>query len=255
MERLQKVIANSGYASRRKAEELIAAGKVKVNGKVVKELGTKVGRNDEILVEGNQIAVERKVYIMLNKPAGYITTVSDDKGRRTVMDLVTDIPERIYPVGRLDYDTNGVLLMTNDGDFTNKLIHPSSYCEKEYLARVEGIPARFLLDKLEEGIELDGFKTKPSYVKVESVDKKNNSSLVKIILTEGKYHQVKNMFKAIGHPVKKLTRVRFGCIAIEGLPKGAYRVLKPHEIKTLIELSNKKPIPREKLDIRKMRRI
>ncbi|MFI3329770.1 MAG: pseudouridine synthase [bacterium] len=236
--RLQAFMAKCGVASRRKSEEMILKGVVTVNGVVVKELGTKVTKNDKILVNGSEIYKEEHVYYALNKPVGFVTTVSDEFERKTVLDLFhkADLAYRIYPIGRLDYDTQGLLLLTNDGDLANKLISPRSEVEKEYQARVKGIVGMKQLTTLMKGVEIDGYKTKPSIVEIISVDKKNDSSLLKIILTEGKNHQVRKMCEAVGHPVKKLTRIRFGTISIDGLIKGEYRSLRPHEVKQLYSL-------------------
>jgi 23S rRNA pseudouridine2605 synthase len=238
MERLQKVIAASGVASRRKAEELILAKKVMVNGQVVSDLGVKVSDKDIILVNGEKISKEEKVYYALNKPSGYVTTVSDEFDRKTVLDLFLpeDLEKRIFPIGRLDYDTQGILLLTNDGELANKLISPASHVEKEYLARVEGKVNEAALAKLKRGVVIDGYKTLPADVYVREYNKATNSSLVDITIVEGKNHQVKKMCEAVGFPVKRLTRIRFGCISTEGLGKGNYRKLKIHEVKKLYGL-------------------
>lgn len=237
MDRLQKVLAQAGVASRRKSEELILSGVVSINGQVCKELGTKVSENDVVTVNGVKINKEEHVYFVLNKPSGYVTTVDDDKNRQTVLDLFekNDLVNRIYPVGRLDFDTAGVLLLTNDGNFANKLTSPKSEIEKEYYARVDGFVTKFELCTLERGVLLpDGYKTKPCVAKLISSDKRNNSTLIKIIIKEGKNHQIKLMCVAIGHEVKKLTRVRVANITLEGIPRGSYRPLKIHEVKQLM---------------------
>lgn len=238
MERLQKVIAASGLTSRRKAEEMITAGRVSVNGEVVRELGTQVGQKDIVTVDGERVFKEEKVYFLLNKPTGYLSTVDDPKGRKTVLDLITpeDREFRIFPVGRLDYDTAGMIFMTNDGDFVRKITRPDSNIEKEYLARVEGIVLKETVKILQSGVVIKGYKTKRARVRIESVDKVNKSTLLRIIITEGKYHQVRLMCESVGHPVKKLTRVRIGTIVLGDVPKGAYRPLKIHEVKTLMNL-------------------
>lgn len=239
MERLQKRIAESGICSRRKAEELILAGKVKVNGVVITLLGTKVSYSDVIEVDGKIIEKEEKKYYVINKPRGVVCTASDDRGRRTIIDILPEKikSERIYPVGRLDYDTKGVLLLTNDGEFMNALVGPKSGIEKEYLARVKGIMTMTDVKKLTEGVILNGKKTLPAIVEIVSFDREHGSSLVKIIITEGNYHQVKEMFKSIDHDVKKLTRVRFGNITINNLKEGEVKVLSIHEVKTLYGLA------------------
>ncbi|MBR6516507.1 MAG: rRNA pseudouridine synthase [Bacilli bacterium] len=239
MERLQKRIAESGVCSRRKAEELITAGKVKVNGVVITLLGTKVSYNDVIEVDGKIIEKEEKKYYVINKPRGVVCTASDDRGRKTILDILPERikQERIYPVGRLDYDTKGVLLLTNDGEFMNAMVGPKSGIEKEYLARVKGIMTMTDVKKLTEGVVLNGKKTLPAVVEIVSFDREHGSSLVKIIITEGNYHQVKEMFKSIDHEVKKLTRVRFGNINVNNLKEGEIKVLSIHEVKTLYGLA------------------
>lgn len=235
MERLQKRIAASGVASRRKAEELIKEGKVKVNDEVITEMGFLVKDSDIVKVNNQIIMANEKVYYVLHKPSGYICSVSDDKMRKTVIDLLpTEIKNyNVFPIGRLDYDTKGVLLLTNDGDFMYQMVGPKSGVEKEYLARCEGIITDLDLLPLKKGLTYKGVKYLPAFVSIESIDRTHNSSLVKIIITEGKNHQVKNMFEAINHKVKKLTRTRFGSVTLENLPLGCVRPLTIHEIKTL----------------------
>ena len=239
MERLQKVIAAAGYASRRKAEELIKAGKVKVNGKVITEMGVQVSEKDTITVNGSVLNKELKEYILLYKPRGVVTTTDDDKDRKTVIDLI-DTNKRIYPVGRLDYDTTGVLLLTNDGELTNLLIHPSNKIEKVYVAKINGILSKDDIMKLTKGVMVDGRITSKAIVKVEKVDKKNNVSYVKLIIHEGRNHQVKKMFEAIGYEVIKLKREIFASLDLRGLKPGEYRYLKTHEVKTLYSLCKNK---------------
>lgn len=238
LERLQKVMAQAGVASRRASETIILQGRVKVNGKVVKELGTKVGKKDVITVDGKPLIKENKVYFVLNKPTGYMTTVSDDLGRRTILDLLRreDLDNRIYPVGRLDYDTSGVLLLTNDGDLAYKLTRSAKEVEKTYQVRIDGKITQGDIVRLMKGIELDGVKTKRAKVEVLSIDKVNDSSSIKLTITEGKNRQVRRMCEAIGHDVKKLKRLSFAGITLDDLPEGAYRPLKPHEIKKLYSL-------------------
>ncbi|ARK22849.1 rRNA pseudouridine synthase [Sporosarcina sp. P26b] len=233
MERLQKVLAQAGVASRRKSEKLILDGLVKVNGKVVTELGTKVTRMDTIEVEGVQLTKETPVYYLLYKPRGYISTVDDEKGRKTVMDLVPEVSQRIFPVGRLDYDTSGVLLMTNDGDFSYLMTHPKFEIKKKYVAKVKGIPSRDDLKKLETGIELDDGSTAPARVKMTSSDKKTNSAIVEITIHEGRNRQVRRMFDAINCPVQKLKREEFANLTTRGLNAGEARELTRHELKQL----------------------
>lgn len=233
MERIQKIIAQSGYCSRRKAEELIVAGKVRVNGSVVTKLGTTADGNDIIEVEGYTIeSKQEKVYVLLNKPRGVVTSTKDDKKRKVVTDLI-NIPTRIYPVGRLDYDTTGVLLLTNDGELTNELLHPSNHIEKVYVAKIKGILTPGHKKTLESGVVIDGVKTAPSKVKIKKIDKKANTSIVEIMIYEGRNHQVKNMFKALGYEVEKLRRDRVLFLTCDGLPTGEYRFLSIKEVKRL----------------------
>lgn len=240
MERLQKVIANLGYCSRRKAEELILAGKVMVNGEKVLELGTKVSKSDVIEVEG--IVLDRNYnyeYYLLNKPRGIITAVSDDKGRKTVVDLI-DTNTRIYPIGRLDYDTTGVLLLTNDGDLANGLIHPASEVDKVYIAKVDGVLTGYDVKRMRSGLVIDGYKTKRCHVKVKSVDKEKNRCIVEIVIHEGRNHQVKKMIEAVGKKVIKLKRERFAFLTTDGVKAGDYRRLTNKEVAVLYSMINKK---------------
>lgn len=233
MDRLQKVIALSGYTSRRKAEELISAGKVKVNGKVIKEMGYKVDSNDLIEVEGNPLQTkEDKVYYLLNKPRGVVATVKDEKGRKTVVDLIkTD--KRIYPVGRLDYDTTGLIILTNDGELTNYLTHPKNNIEKVYVAKIKGLITKEELRKLCSGVIIDGKKTAKAKARVLKIDKKTNSSIVELIIHEGRNHQVKNMFKEVGYDVLKLKRESISFLTLDGVKSGDYRELSIKEVKKL----------------------
>ena len=237
MERLQKVIAEAGIASRRKAEELIVNGKVKVNGKVVTELGTKVDSKDTIEVNNKIIEKEIKEYYLLNKPRGVITSTSDDKGRTTVVDLI-NTEARIYPVGRLDYDTTGALLLTNDGEFANILTHPKNNIDKVYLAKLNGIIKGEHINKLKDGVMLDNILVKPSRVKLKKTDPSKNTSMVEITIHEGKNHEVKRLFESVGFLVDKLTRERIGIFNLEGLKSGEYRKLTTKEIQ--IVYGNKK---------------
>lgn len=233
MERIQKIIAQSGYCSRRKAEELIVAGKVKLNGVTVTKLGTVADGNDTIEVDGYTINdKQEKVYVLLNKPRGVVTSTKDDKHRKVVTDLI-NIPTRIYPVGRLDYDTTGVLLLTNDGELTNELLHPSNHIEKVYIAKIKGILTPGHRKTLENGVIIDGIKTAPAKVKIKRIDKKNNTSVIEIMIHEGRNHQVKNMFKALGYEVDKLRRERLLFLTCDGLSTGEYRFLSIKEVKRL----------------------
>ena len=202
MERLQKIIAESGYASRRKAEELIRNGKVVVNGKVVRELGTRASFSDDILVEGKKIEREEKEYYIFNKPRGVITSTNDDKGRSVVTDYFNS-NKRLYPVGRLDYDTTGLLIVTNDGELANLIMHPKNEIEKVYIAKIEGIIKGAEINQLKNGIVLDGTKCIPKRVKLRNFDKKTNSSIVEIIITEGKNHEVKRLLLKVDTRVEE----------------------------------------------------
>ena len=236
MERLQKVIANLGYCSRRKAEELISTGKVSVNGKIVTELGTKVKTSDTIEVDGNILDNNKNYeYYILNKPRGVVTTTHDEHDRKTVVDLI-DTNTRIYPVGRLDYDTTGLLILTNDGVLANKLMHPSSKIDKTYIAKIEGMISPISIKKLRSGVVIDGYKTRPARVKVKSVNKKTNKSIVEITISEGKNHQVKKMFEAVGHHVEKLKREKYAIFDIRDLKVGDYRKLTFKEVSILYSL-------------------
>lgn len=235
MERLQKFISHCGVASRRKAEELILSGKVKVNGEIVRELGTKVGATDIVVVDGKVLESELKEYYLLYKPRGVISSVSDDKGRETVRDLIKT-ETRIYPVGRLDYDTTGIILLTNDGELSNLLTHPSGDVSKEYIAKVKGFFKKEDANKLSDGVILDGVKTKKAFFKLKKYDKKTDSSYVKVIITEGRNHQVKDMFKICGYDVLKLKREKYAFLDLSGLKPREYRKLTTKEVKQLYSL-------------------
>lgn len=237
LERLQKRIANSGYTSRRKAEALISEGKVKVNGSVVTELGTKVKPSDNIDVEGIRLEQEDKIYILFYKPSQVITSVADDKGRKVVTDYFKQIKTRIYPVGRLDYDTSGLLLLTNDGEFTNLMTHPRYKIKKKYIVKLKGYLMREEVKALEHGIDLEDGKTQPALVKVKNQDKDRNTTLVEITITEGRNRQVRRMFEHFGHEVTKLQRIEFGPLDLKGLNAGEGRVLTPHEVKVIRQLA------------------
>ena len=235
MERLQKVISNSGYCSRRKAEELIKAGKVYVNGEKVIELGTKVNGNDAIMIDGKVISVEQdKVYYLLNKPRGVISSVCDDKERRTVVDLI-DTDKRIYPIGRLDYDTTGLLLLTNDGELANVLMHPKHEAPKKYIAKLNRFFEISDLKTLEQGIEIDGVKCIPTRVKIKTNNKVKDFSIVEITIVEGRNHIVNKVFMKLGYLVDKLSRVEYAFLNLDGLKSGEYRPLTIKEVKKLYE--------------------
>ncbi len=236
MERLSKVIANSGFASRRKVDELISKGEVLVNGDVA-VLGQKVNSNDVITINGEVIKNNNGnyVYYLLNKPRGIITSNHDEKGRKTVIDLI-DTDERIYPVGRLDYDTTGALLLTNDGELTNRLLHPRNNIEKIYLAKIQGIITGTDINKIKNGVVIDDFKTSPARVKLKSYNRSSNTSLVLITIHEGHNHQVKKMFEAVGYQVDKLTRLSFAGLDVKKLKSGEYRMLSLKEVQRLYSM-------------------
>lgn len=238
MERLQKVIANGGITSRRKAEELIVKGKVTVNGEIVTTLGFKVSDKDKVEVNGELINKEDKVYYLMNKPRGVITSTSDEAHRQTVLDLIkTD--KRVYPVGRLDYDTTGVLILTNDGELANLLMHPKNNVEKVYVAKIKGIVKGDSIRILTSGVIIDGVKTAPAKVKLRKTDFKQQTSIVELTIHEGRNHQVKKMFEAVGFEVIKLKRERVSFLDLQGLRSGEYRALTPKEVKKLYFETNK----------------
>ena len=236
--RINKYIALCGVASRRKAEELILAGKVKVNDNIVTELSYQVDEeNDVVKVDDKIIKEENKlVYILLNKPEGYITTVKDQFDRESVLDLVTDIKERVYPIGRLDYETSGLLLLTNDGDLTYKLTHPKHEVDKTYVARVKGKLTPDEIKMFKSGLKIEDYVTAPAKLKVIRYDEKTNVSLLEIKIHEGKNRQVRKMCKAINHPVLRLRRSAMGKIKIGDCEIGKYRYLTEDEIKYLKNL-------------------
>lgn len=237
MERLQKVMAHAGVASRRKSEKLIAEGHVKVNGKIVKDMGVQVNRHDTIEVNGVPIEREQPVYYLLNKPRGVISSVSDEKGRKTVVDLFPEIEQRIYPIGRLDYDTTGALILTNDGEFAQMLMHPKFEINKTYVAKVKGLMNKQTLNQLEKGITIKGKKTAPAKGRILSQDRRKKTTMVELTIHEGRNHQVKNMFEAVHHPVEKLKRETYGTLNLEGLQSGEWRELKPFEVNELIRVA------------------
>ncbi|MGN1276581.1 MAG: pseudouridine synthase [Floccifex sp.] len=232
MERLQKVIAKAGVCSRRKAEELISKGKVIVNGEVVKEMGIKVSGNDVIEVNGQEISFEEKEYYVLHKPKGCICTNNDDKNRITAISYI-DTEARIYCVGRLDYDTSGVLLLTNDGEFTNLMTHPRYHLSKKYRVNLQGILSEDDIKKIRKGIKTGHEKYQGARVRMLEVDPTRNRCQFELTIQEGKNHQVKNMMKALGYEVRRLHRVSFANITVDGLNPGQYRKLKPFEVKQL----------------------
>ena len=241
MIRLQKAIADSGFCSRRKAEEFISQGKVYVNGNKITLLGTKVNEKDEIIVDGNILAKQDKEYYIFYKPRGVVCTTKDDKGRKTVVDFFNS-NKRLYPIGRLDYDTTGLLLMTNDGEFANLMMHPKSKIEKLYIAKLEGILTGFEIKTIKKGIIIDGTKCIPDRVKLKSIDKKSNTCIVEIIVHEGKNHEIKRIFESVGHTVLKLKRESYGFLDLSGLSSGKSRKLTTKEVQKMhaLAMQNKK---------------
>ena len=236
MERLQKVIANSGLCSRRKAEELILNGKVKVNGKIITELGVKVNSQDEILVNGKLLPQkETKEYYLLYKPEKTISSVQDEKGRKTVVDLVPS-KVRLYPVGRLDYDTTGLLLLTNDGQLTNILTHPKHNIEKIYKAKVKGIVTKEDIFKLKKGVIIENRKVEISYLKIKKINYENKNTTLYVGIVEGRNHIVKKLLASLDHEVLELKRERYAFLTLDGLKKGEYRPLTIKEVKKLYSL-------------------
>ena len=233
--RINKYIASAGICSRRKADDLVANGNVRINGVVVKEAGAQVGEGDVVAVNGSVIsAAHKNVYIAVNKPLGYITSMEDDRERATVADLVTDIPERLFPVGRLDYNTTGLLIMTNDGQLTYTLTHPKHEVYKTYVARVEGVISGSRLAKLRRGVDIGGFVTSPAKVKL--VKQMPRYAVVEISIREGKNRQVRKMFAAVGNRVQELKRVSIGEIRLGRMKEGHYRKLTREEIEYLRSL-------------------
>ncbi len=238
-DRLQKIISQAGIASRRGAERLISEGRVSVNGDIVREPGSKANpETDDIRVDGKKIRVlSQKVYILLNKPRGCVTTVSDDRGRPTVIDLLREIKTKVYPVGRLDFNTEGLLLLTNDGDFAHRLAHPSHKIPKTYAVKVTGIPTEKEMERLSRGIILDRKKTSPAKISIERTTGKN--SWLTITIHEGKKRQVRTMCEFIGHPVIKLKRIKYGFLELKGQKTGEYRYLTNGEVKRLMEAAGR----------------
>lgn len=235
MERLQKYLAECGIASRRKCEQLILDGKVKVNGKTIMELGVKVDPNKDVVEYNGKVVtkVNKNIYIMLNKPVGYITTVKDQFDRPSVIDLV-NIDDRIYPIGRLDYDTSGLLLLTNDGDLANKLMHPRHKINKVYIAQIKGVPDKMKLDMFRNGLYIDNYKTAKAEIDILKVT--NGNSTVRIVIHEGRNRQIRKMCELIGHPVLKLKRVKIGNLDIGNLKTGQWRYLSKDEVEYLKKL-------------------
>ena len=237
MVRLQKAIADSGFCSRRKAEEYIVKGKVFVNGEKITELGSKVEGNEEIIVDENAISKQDKEYYILYKPRGVISSTKDDKGRKTVVDFFSS-NKRLYPVGRLDYDTTGIILLTNDGEFANMMLHPKNKIPKVYIAKLEGIIDGYSIKKIKSGIVIDGIKCIPDRVKLKSADKKSNTCIVEITIHDGRNHEVKRIFESAGYNVIKLKRESIAFLTLQGLSSGEFRKLTIKEVKQLYAYTN-----------------
>ena len=237
-ERLQKLIAASGYTSRRKAEQLILEGKVTVNGTVVNQLGVKAEPSDIIIVEGVRLLKENKRYYLFYKPEKVITSMSDEKDRTCVKDFFESVNERVVPVGRLDYDTSGALIMSNDGEFINLITHPRHKIKKTYVAKISGKLEDQHLKILRSGVRIDNYKTAPAEVNIVKNKNKSSNTLVRLTIHEGKNRQVRRMFETLGYEVLKLKREVIEDLTLEGLKKGEYRVLTIHEVKRLINKAN-----------------
>ena len=237
MMRLQKAISSSGYTSRRKAEELILEGRIKVNDKIIKELGFKVNEKDEIKIDDIILEKENKVYFLLNKPREVVCTTLDDKHRKIITSLI-DTNLRIFPVGRLDYDTTGLIILTNDGEFANILTNSKNNIEKVYIAKINGKLLPNEMMALKKGVFIEGKKTKKARVKIKRYDKKSDTSIIEIGITEGRNHQIKKMFNEVNHKVLKLKRERIAFLTLDGLASKEYRVLTPKEVKQLYSLAN-----------------
>lgn len=236
-ERLQKIIASSGYTSRRKAEELILDGKVSLNGNIVKELGTKATADDIIIVNGTRILRENKKYYLFYKPEKVITSMSDEKGRKCVNDFFNNVEERVYPVGRLDYKTSGLLIMTNDGKFTNLITHPKNIINKVYIAKIKGYVHDEDIKKLRKGVKVENYITSKAGVRIIKNKNKSSNTLVEITIHEGKNRQVRKMFESLNYTVLKLKRISIEFLNLNGLKIGEYRPLTVHEVKSLINLA------------------
>lgn len=235
--RLQKFLASAGVASRRKCEEYIVDGRVKVNGTVVLELGTKINPNtDKVTLDDNDVILqeENKVYVLLNKPVGYVTTFSDDRGKPTVMELVKDVPERVVPVGRLDMFTSGLLLLSNDGDFIYKVTHPKHETIKTYIVKVRGVPSENDLNKLRNGVKIEDYITSPARVELLLKDNVNNISRILVEIHEGRNRQVRKMCEAIGLSVIALKREGVAGLTCEGVERGKWRYLTDDEVEKIM---------------------
>lgn len=231
--RINKFLASCGVASRRECDRLIADGKVFVNG-VRAGIGADVGEADEIVVNGNKVALKKNEYYILNKPKGYLSTVSDDKGRKTVLDLLPENVGRIYPVGRLDYDSEGLLILTTDGELAQHLTHPSNEVPKTYLVKIEGTATEATLNPIRSGIEIDGYVTKKC--KAHIVETNKEYTKIHITITEGKNREIRKMFEAIGKEVMLLKRIKVGDLSLRGLDRGSYRKLSQQEVAYLMSI-------------------
>ncbi|MBI2818410.1 MAG: rRNA pseudouridine synthase [Acidobacteria bacterium] len=241
-ERLQKIIARAGLASRRQAEEWITAGRVRVDGRVVRELGMRADpAHSRIQVNGKLLrSPQHRLYYMLHKPRGCVTTLSDPEGRPTVLDFLKKIPARVYPVGRLDYASEGLLLITNDGEFSNHILSSSSGIAKTYWVKVSGLPEAVALQKLRDGISLHGRKTLPARIRrlPPQGRQQSDNPWFEVVLQEGRQNQIRRMFERIGHPVRKLKRVRIGTLPLGNLKPGEFRPLRPDEVRQLLQGSS-----------------
>lgn len=235
MERLQKIISRAGVASRREAEKMILAGRVQLNGEIITELGTQAEPGkDRIAIDGQELRLSvPRLYFLLNKPQGYISAVKDDRGRQTVIDLLPKVKEYIYPVGRLDYDTEGLLILTNDGEMMNGLLHPRYEIAKTYIAKVQGVLRQNQVESLSNGVLLDDGMTAPAKVKLLDTAKDHSSCLVQLTIHEGRNRQVRRMLQAVGHRVLRLRRIGFAGLTLQDVAMGTYRELTKEEVAAL----------------------
>ncbi len=248
MERLQKVIAKAGIASRRKAEELIRTGHVKVNGETVTEMGVQVGPHDTVSVDGKELRSEEKVYFLLNKPKKTICSLKDEKDRQTVLSCFPDVSERIFPIGRLDYETTGILLFTNDGTFANQMMHPKYHLPKTYEVAVDGVITDNMAIMLSRGIMLEGKKTLPADVEILQRSEKKNKTVLHITIYEGRNREIRKMMEYFNCAVTRLCRIGYGFLTLGSLRQGQYRRLRPYEVRKLIAMSeNQNEMPSEEI--------
>lgn len=238
MERLQKVIARAGIASRRHAEDLIRSGRVKVNGVTVTEMGVQVAPSDIVSVDGKELQNENKVYYLLNKPKKTICSLKDEKDRQTVLSCFPDVQERIFPIGRLDYDTTGLLILTNDGDFANQMMHPKYHLPKTYEVGVDGVLTDTMAKMLSRGIMLDGKKTLPADVEILSRSEKRNKTVLRITIYEGRNREIRRMMEYFHCEVTRLARIGYGFLTLGSLRQGQYRRLRAFEVRKLIAMSS-----------------